>query len=114
MQTAELFDDQGLHLRLLNFWNMCSHGVLNADQWIKLWVCDDLANGRFDEVSPSQTKWVRLSKVLLSWRRKCCWRNIGAVFRTAPFLIESVAQFLVACSATRGLNANELSKAGCA
>ena len=48
---------------------------------------------------------------------KCCWRNIGAVFRTAPFLIANVAQFLTICATTRGEGggeANELSKVRCA
>lgn len=46
---------------------------------------------------------------------KCCWRNIGAVFRTAPILIANVAQFLVICATSRrAKEARELPKARCA
>ena len=39
---------------------------------------------------------------------KCCWRNIGAVFRTAPFLIANVAQLSTICATTRGEGGEKL------
>jgi hypothetical protein len=72
------------------------------------------------QLSPFPDAWILLSISVVEGMAelapyKCCWRNSGAVFRTAPFLSENVAQFLMSCASSRwARRSRELRKTGCA
>jgi hypothetical protein len=58
MQAPEFVNEKCLHVRLLVLRNTLRCRPLNAGQWVKLRLPDDVSDGLFDEVTPGQATWV--------------------------------------------------------
>jgi hypothetical protein len=65
MQAPEFFDEQCLHVWLLVLRNTLGHGSLNAGEWVKFRLRDDLTDALLDKVTLGQAKGIGLGQVLL-------------------------------------------------
>ena len=55
MQSSEFFNNQCLYGGSFVIWYLVYDGALNAGQWVKLGLQDNLTDCLFDEITPGQT-----------------------------------------------------------